>query len=188
ARLRAPRRRSLQAANPHMPPADHPATERESTWLRCRGRAVDAWSCSPFAAQARRRSCCDRGPAGKVAPSWRAAQYRPAGAMRGRGGEVGGGGDPRQGPATSPVISLRQLAADVAAALIFSTRLPLPGAAAITGADIARASWALPVAGAIVGLIAAAVYWLARAGGLPPLPPSPPTLPPARPPTPLPHP
>ena len=74
------------------------------------------------------------------------------------------------GPATSPVISLRQLAADVAAALIFSTRLPFPGAAAIAGADIARASWALPVAGAIVGLIAAAVYWLARAAGLPPLP------------------
>jgi len=78
--------------------------------------------------------------------------------------------DLMHGPATSPVISLRQLAADVAAALIFSTRLPLPGAAAITGADIARASWALPVAGAIVGLIAAAVYWLARAAGLPPLP------------------
>jgi adenosylcobinamide-GDP ribazoletransferase len=74
------------------------------------------------------------------------------------------------GPATSPVISLRQLVADVAAALIFSTQLPLPGAAAITGADIARASWALPVAGAIVGFIAAAVYWLARAAGLPPLP------------------
>jgi adenosylcobinamide-GDP ribazoletransferase len=69
----------------------------------------------------------------------------------------------------SPPISLRQLAADVAAALLFSTRLPLPRAAAITGADIARASWALPVAGAVVGLMAAVVYWLARGTGLPPL-------------------
>jgi adenosylcobinamide-GDP ribazoletransferase len=71
--------------------------------------------------------------------------------------------------APSAVISPRQLAADVAAALLFSTRLPLRSAAAITGADIARASWALPVAGAIVGLMAAVVYWLARGTGLPPL-------------------
>jgi adenosylcobinamide-GDP ribazoletransferase len=69
----------------------------------------------------------------------------------------------------SPPILLSQLAADVAAALLFSTRLPLPRAAAITGADIARASWALPVAGAVVGLMAAVVYWLARETGLPPL-------------------
>lgn len=74
------------------------------------------------------------------------------------------------GPAAPAVISLRQLAADVAAALLFSTRLPLPGTWAISGADIARAGWALPVAGAIVGLIAAAVYWLAGLAGLPPLP------------------
>jgi adenosylcobinamide-GDP ribazoletransferase len=73
-------------------------------------------------------------------------------------------------PAAPAVISLRQLAADVAAALLFSTRLPLPGAWAISGADIARAGWALPIAGAIVGLIAAAVYWLAWLAGLSPLP------------------
>src|SRR5262245_63846746 len=72
--------------------------------------------------------------------------------------------------ATSAVISPRQLVADVAAALLFSTRLPLPGAFAITGADIARAGWALPVAGAIVGVMSALVYWLARVSGLPPLP------------------
>jgi adenosylcobinamide-GDP ribazoletransferase len=68
-----------------------------------------------------------------------------------------------------PPISLRQLATDVAAALLFSTRVPLPRAAAITGTDIARAGWALPIAGAVVGLIAAVVYWLARGTGLPPL-------------------
>jgi adenosylcobinamide-GDP ribazoletransferase len=75
-----------------------------------------------------------------------------------------------QGHAPPPVISLNQVAADVAAALLFSTRLPLPRAATITGTDIARASWALPVAGAIVGLIAAAVYWLARLADVPPFP------------------
>ena len=72
------------------------------------------------------------------------------------------------GPAAPAVVSLRQLAADVAAALLFSSRLPIPGASAISGADIARAGWALPVAGAIVGLIAAAVYWLAWLAGLAP--------------------
>jgi adenosylcobinamide-GDP ribazoletransferase len=71
--------------------------------------------------------------------------------------------------APSADISLKQLAADIAAALLFSTRLPLPRAAAVTGADLARASWALPLAGAVVGLMAAVVYWLARGTGLPPL-------------------
>jgi len=71
--------------------------------------------------------------------------------------------------APSALISPRQLAADVAAALLFSTRLPLPRAAAITGADIARAGWALPIAGAVVGLMTAVIYWLARGTGLPPL-------------------
>jgi adenosylcobinamide-GDP ribazoletransferase len=66
--------------------------------------------------------------------------------------------------------SLNQCAADVRAALLFCTRLPIPGAAPVTGADIARAGWALPVAGAIVGLIAAGVYWLAGLAGLPALP------------------
>jgi adenosylcobinamide-GDP ribazoletransferase len=70
----------------------------------------------------------------------------------------------------SPLISLRQLAADLGAAVLFFTRLPLPGAPTISGADIARAGWAFPIAGAIVGLIAAVVYWLARAAGLPPFP------------------
>ncbi len=72
--------------------------------------------------------------------------------------------------APAATVSPRQLAADLAAAFLFSTRLPLTGVPALTGADIARAGWALPVAGAIVGLISALVYWLARASGLPPLP------------------
>jgi adenosylcobinamide-GDP ribazoletransferase len=69
-----------------------------------------------------------------------------------------------------PAMSLNQFAADVRVALLFCTRLPIPNAAPVTGADIARAGWAFPVAGAIVGLIAAGVYWLAGLAGLPSLP------------------
>src|SRR5258708_14832261 len=77
--------------------------------------------------------------------------------------------------APAATVSPRQLAADLAAAFLFSTRLPLTGVPALTGADIARAGWALPVAGAILGLISAFVYWLPPPGGLPPLPPPRPT-------------
>jgi adenosylcobinamide-GDP ribazoletransferase len=69
-----------------------------------------------------------------------------------------------------PAMSLNQFAADVRVALLFCTRLPIPSAAPVVGADIARAGWAFPVAGAIVGLIAAGVYWLAGLAGLPSLP------------------
>jgi len=75
-----------------------------------------------------------------------------------------------QGHAMPPVVSLSQIAADLRAGVLFSTRLPVPGAATITGADVARAGWALPIAGAIVGLIAAAVYGIARAADVPPFP------------------
>jgi adenosylcobinamide-GDP ribazoletransferase len=61
------------------------------------------------------------------------------------------------------------LAADLTIALLFSTRLPLANAARIDGADIARASWALPLAGVLVGLVGAAIYWLAYRLGLAPL-------------------
>ena len=67
-------------------------------------------------------------------------------------------------------MSLNQLASDLKAAVLFCTRLPIPHAATIAGVDIARASWAFPIAGAIVGLIAAGVYWLAGLAGLPSLP------------------
>src|SRR5258706_14118843 len=73
--------------------------------------------------------------------------------------------------APAAAVSPRQLAADLAAAFLFSTRLPLPGVSALTGADIARAGWALPVAGAIVGLISALVSRLPRGGGPGPRPP-----------------
>src|SRR5262245_47192313 len=62
------------------------------------------------------------------------------------------------------------LAADLAVALGFSTRLPLLHAAPVAGADLARAVWALPIAGACVALLGALVYWLAYRAGLPSLP------------------
>jgi adenosylcobinamide-GDP ribazoletransferase len=62
-----------------------------------------------------------------------------------------------------------QLARDLSVALSFCTRLPVPHAVTATGADVARASWALPIAGALVGAIGALVYWLAATAALPAL-------------------
>jgi adenosylcobinamide-GDP ribazoletransferase len=59
-------------------------------------------------------------------------------------------------------------ATDLKISMLFSTRLPFRHRAPIAGADVARASWALPLAGALVGALGAAVYWLAHALGLPP--------------------
>jgi adenosylcobinamide-GDP ribazoletransferase len=67
--------------------------------------------------------------------------------------------------------SLPGLARDLRVALQFATRLPLGAAAtaADAEADLARASWALPVAGIVVGGIGACVYWFTFALGLAPL-------------------
>ena len=51
--------------------------------------------------------------------------------------------------------------------IAFSTRLPLPRAAPISGAALREAVWALPVAGFIVAIIGAVVYALAYRLGLP---------------------
>ena len=59
---------------------------------------------------------------------------------------------------------------DIAVSLAFCTRLPLPPLAPVTGGDVARAGWALPVAGIVVGGIAALAYWAAHRIGLPPWP------------------
>ncbi len=71
---------------------------------------------------------------------------------------------------TMPGVRLRDLAADLAIGISFCTRLPLVSSGPVAGADIARASWTFPLAGVAVGLAGAAVYWLARKAGLPPLP------------------
>jgi len=58
---------------------------------------------------------------------------------------------------------------ELAAAIAFSTRLPLPfpRAAPLGGIAIGQAAWALPLAGVLVGVIGAAVYALAHHLGVP---------------------
>jgi adenosylcobinamide-GDP ribazoletransferase len=63
----------------------------------------------------------------------------------------------------------RALFNDLKISVLFSTRLPFGHSFAIAGADVARASWALPLAGVLVGIVGAAAYWLAHAAGLPSL-------------------
>jgi adenosylcobinamide-GDP ribazoletransferase len=57
--------------------------------------------------------------------------------------------------------SLRQLLTDLRIAISLCTRLPVGPSTAVGDGDVARASWAFPVAGFVVGLVGAAVYWLA---------------------------
>jgi adenosylcobinamide-GDP ribazoletransferase len=61
------------------------------------------------------------------------------------------------------------LVADLIAGIAFATRLPLHRAATASGA-LARASWAFPLAGVLVGAAGALVYWIAAALGLAGLP------------------
>lgn len=58
---------------------------------------------------------------------------------------------------------------DIAVCLAFYTRLPVPGRA-ITAPALARANWAAPLVGALIGGVAAAADWLAQLAGLAPLP------------------
>src|SRR6202047_4701673 len=64
---------------------------------------------------------------------------------------------------------LRGVAGDLKIGLLFSTRFPLSHSTPIGGADIARASWALPVVGMLIGLLGALVYGIAFRFNLPPL-------------------
>jgi adenosylcobinamide-GDP ribazoletransferase len=56
---------------------------------------------------------------------------------------------------------LQRLLADLRIALSLLTRVPLATKAPVGDGDIARASWALPVAGLLIGLAGALAYWLA---------------------------
>jgi adenosylcobinamide-GDP ribazoletransferase len=73
-------------------------------------------------------------------------------------------------PMTLQLPRLADLAADLKVAISFSTRLPIVHATPVTGIDVARAVWALPLAGACIALIGALVYWVAYRAGLPALP------------------
>ncbi|MEP6566273.1 MAG: adenosylcobinamide-GDP ribazoletransferase, partial [Mesorhizobium sp.] len=62
-------------------------------------------------------------------------------------------------------LSPRQIVDDIALCLVFFTRLPLP-VFDFRGRSLAAAIWAAPVAGLVVGLIAAVVYATAERFGL----------------------
>jgi adenosylcobinamide-GDP ribazoletransferase len=66
--------------------------------------------------------------------------------------------------------TVKSLIADVRIAISLSTRIPVGSATPAAEGDIARASWALPVAGILVGLVGAIVYWLATRAHLQPEP------------------
>jgi adenosylcobinamide-GDP ribazoletransferase len=61
----------------------------------------------------------------------------------------------------SYIESLRHLLTDLRIAISLCTQLPVGPSTAVAEGDVARASWAFPVAGLVVGLTAAIVYWLA---------------------------
>jgi adenosylcobinamide-GDP ribazoletransferase len=65
---------------------------------------------------------------------------------------------------------LEQRAEELKASVVFSTRLPLLRATPIAGGALAKATWAFPVAGLLVGLVGAAIYGLVHHMGLPPWP------------------
>jgi adenosylcobinamide-GDP ribazoletransferase len=65
---------------------------------------------------------------------------------------------------------LADRATELQASLAFCTRLPLLRATPTASDTLAKAAWALPLAGLVVGLIGAAAYAIARKFGLPPWP------------------
>jgi len=69
---------------------------------------------------------------------------------------------------STPAAWVHGLATDLRIAIAFSTRLPFAHSVPIGGDDVARASWALPIAGLLVGGLGALAYWIAFRIGLPP--------------------
>ncbi|MGA7432820.1 MAG: adenosylcobinamide-GDP ribazoletransferase [Xanthobacteraceae bacterium] len=55
---------------------------------------------------------------------------------------------------------------ELKASMVFCTRLPLFRTAMIGSGTLAKAAWAFPIAGVMVGLIAAAIYGLAHRTGI----------------------
>jgi adenosylcobinamide-GDP ribazoletransferase len=67
---------------------------------------------------------------------------------------------------TMPGVRCYGLASDLKISILFATRLPLAHSDPIEGHDLARASWAMPIAGALVGALGALIYWIAYRVGL----------------------
>jgi adenosylcobinamide-GDP ribazoletransferase len=65
------------------------------------------------------------------------------------------------------MLQLSRLAVDLKIGVAFCTRLPLAHSKPIAGEDVARASWAFPIAGVLVGSTGALIYWIAFRLGLP---------------------
>ncbi|WP_024510415.1 adenosylcobinamide-GDP ribazoletransferase [Bradyrhizobium sp. ARR65] len=63
---------------------------------------------------------------------------------------------------------LRSFVQDLRIAVTLCTRLPVGSLVSVAGGEVARASWAFPVAGLLVGLLGAVTYWLASRLHIPP--------------------
>jgi adenosylcobinamide-GDP ribazoletransferase len=56
---------------------------------------------------------------------------------------------------------------ELKASVVFCTRLPLLRATVTNSGALAKAAWAFPLAGVLIGLVAAAVYGIAHRAGIP---------------------
>jgi adenosylcobinamide-GDP ribazoletransferase len=65
---------------------------------------------------------------------------------------------------------LRRVVADLRIAVSLCTRVPLAPTTPLEDGDVARASWALPIAGLLVGLAGGVTYWLTNRLHVPPGP------------------
>src|SRR5919201_6759931 len=66
--------------------------------------------------------------------------------------------------------TLKKLTADMRIGLSLCTRLPFAPTAPLGEGDVARASWTFPIAGLLIGVAGALVYWLAIRLYVAPLP------------------
>lgn len=62
----------------------------------------------------------------------------------------------------------RTLASDLKIGILFCTRLPFHSSFPISGRDVARASWTLPLAGALIGILGGLTYWAVHHLGVAP--------------------
>ena len=66
--------------------------------------------------------------------------------------------------------NLQRLIADLRIGLSLCTCLPVGPSAEIAEGDVARASWTFPIAGLVVGIAGALVYWIAIRANAAPFP------------------